>query len=145
MYIFDTDVVSHVLRPRPPAHLLRRLAVVPPDAQFTTAITLGEVVFGAARAGRPELLVRARAVVLDALTVLPFDAEAAVHYGELRAALERDGTPLAEPDLRIAAIALARGFTVVTGNVRHFERVPGLIVENWIAPPMAGEQASPIS
>jgi tRNA(fMet)-specific endonuclease VapC len=65
--------------------------------------------------------------------VFPFDAKAAEHYGELRAALERAGTPIGEADTRIGAIALANGLTVVTGNVRHFGRIPGLPVENWLA------------
>ena len=57
---------------------------------------------------------------------------AARRYGEVRTELERRGTPLGDADLRIAAIALARGLTVVTGNIRHFQRVPGLQVENWL-------------
>ena len=66
------------------------------------------------------------------LVILPFDTAAARIYAQLRADLERRGTPLADADLRIAAIALAHGFTVVTGNIRHFGRVPGLPVENWL-------------
>jgi tRNA(fMet)-specific endonuclease VapC len=71
--------------------------------------------------------------LLAHLSVLPFDAEAARRYGEARAFLERQGTPVGDADLRIAAIGLARGLTLITGNVRHFERVPGLAVENWLA------------
>jgi tRNA(fMet)-specific endonuclease VapC len=67
--------------------------------------------------------------------VLPFDAVAARTFGELKADLERAGTPLAEPDLRIAAIVLTQRLTLVTRNVRHFSRVPGLLVENWIDDP----------
>ncbi|HSR22290.1 MAG TPA: hypothetical protein VLW53_01985 [Candidatus Eisenbacteria bacterium] len=51
----------------------------------------------------------------------------------MRADLERSGRPLAEPDLRIAAIALAHDLTLVTGNGRHFSRIPGLRVESWLA------------
>ena len=64
---------------------------------------------------------------------MPFDREAAEVYGPLRAELERQGRPLAAPDLQIAAIALSRDLTLITGNVRHFGRVPGLRVENWLA------------
>jgi tRNA(fMet)-specific endonuclease VapC len=53
-------------------------------------------------------------------------------YGKLRARLERVGTPVSEPDLRIASIALNLQLTLVTGNVRHFSRIPGLNVENWL-------------
>ena len=66
------------------------------------------------------------------LAVLPFDEGAARQYGQLRAQLEQQGTPIGDADMRIAAIALANDLTVVTGNVRHFERVPSLVVENWL-------------
>jgi tRNA(fMet)-specific endonuclease VapC len=135
VYVFDTDVMSLVLRKQPPVHLIRRLATVPPREQFTTAITLGEIVYGAARVKRPGILERAREAILSSLVVLPFDAQAAERYGVLRAALERLGTPLAEPDLRIAAIALEHGFILVTGKARHFTRVPDLVVEDWTTPP----------
>ncbi|HEY7201391.1 MAG TPA: type II toxin-antitoxin system VapC family toxin [Candidatus Dormibacteraeota bacterium] len=134
MYCFDTDVLSATMRREPSLALIRRLAVVPPDHQHTTAVTVGELVYGAARSGRPDLAGRVRALLGEAVTVLPFDAAAAGVYGPLRADLERSGRPLAEPDLRIAAIALAHDLTLVTGNGRHFDRVPGLRVENWLPP-----------
>lgn len=133
MYCFDTDVLSAVVGRAPPLHLIRRLAEVPPGDQFTTSITLGELLYGAAKRGSPELARRVRDLILRAQVVLPFDEAAAQVYGSLRARLEREGRPLGEPDLRIASIALSRDLTVVTGNVRHFERVPGLTVENWLA------------
>ena len=71
-------------------------------------------------------------ILLPNLPVLPSDVAAAHRYGEVRAELERRGMPLGEADLRIGAIALSRGLTVVTGNVRHFQRIPGLWVENWL-------------
>lgn len=132
MYCFDTDVLSAVLRRDPPLHLIRRLAQVPPDQQFTTAVTLGELLSGAAKRGTPELTDRVRQIVRQAASVLPFDASAAEVYGPLRGQLEGEGRRLDEPDLRIASIALSRGLTMVTGNVRHFSRVPGLEVENWL-------------
>ena len=66
------------------------------------------------------------------IQILPFDRASGEICGSLRADLERSGTPLAEPDLRIAAIALTNNLTVVTGNVRHFSRVRELRVESWI-------------
>lgn len=71
--------------------------------------------------------------VESAGAVLPFDAAAAETYGSLRAGLEASGRRLAEPDLRIASIALARDAVLVTGNERHFRRVNGLAVENWLS------------
>lgn len=66
------------------------------------------------------------------VAIVPFDADAADTYASLRVKLEADGTPLAEPDLRIASVALTRDLTLVTGNVRHFDRVQNLSVENWL-------------
>jgi tRNA(fMet)-specific endonuclease VapC len=131
-YCFDTDVISATIKPPPPLHLIRRLATVPAAEQFTTSITVGELIYGARRVGRESLTTRVEAVVRGAQTVLPFDTVAARRFGELKAELERRGEPLAEPDLRIAAIAVSRGLTLVTRNVRRFRRVPGLAVENWI-------------
>jgi tRNA(fMet)-specific endonuclease VapC len=131
-YCFDTDVISATIKPPPPLHLIRRLATVPAAEQFTTSITVGELIYGARRVGRESLTARVEAVVRGAQTVLPFDTVAARRFGELKAELERRGEPLAEPDLRIAAIAVSHRLTLVTRNVRHFRLVPGLVVENWI-------------
>jgi tRNA(fMet)-specific endonuclease VapC len=132
MYCLDTDVVSAVMRADPPLAVVRRLAVVPPEEQCTTAVTLGELLYGAAKRGSAKLERRVREVVLNAISVLPFDDQAATVYGPLRARLESEGRRLAEPDLRIASIALVHEATLVTGNLRHFARVPGLTVENWL-------------
>jgi tRNA(fMet)-specific endonuclease VapC len=132
VYCFDTDVVSATMRREAPLGLIRKLALVPPAEQFTTAIALGEIVYGTAKAKSDELAARVRELVLTGISVLAFDRAAAEVYGVLRARLELEGQRLAEPDLRIASIALARDLTLVTGNVRHFQRVPGLRVENWL-------------
>jgi tRNA(fMet)-specific endonuclease VapC len=114
--------------------LLERAARIPIEDQAISSVTLGELVYGAHR--RPDIteivLERVGRVIADTL-VLPFDEEAAHRYGELRAELECAGTPIGEADTRIASIALVHGLTVVTGKVRHFERVPALRVENWLA------------
>lgn len=71
-------------------------------------------------------------MILPNVTVLPFDEEAARTYGRIKAQLMHSGNVIGDEDIQIAAIALDRDFTVVTGNVRHFEMVPGLAVENWL-------------
>lgn len=133
MYCLDTDVISAVVLAHPPLHLVRRLARTPESDQHTTAITIGELLYGAVRAARPELEERLRPTLESSLRVLPFDRSAAEVYGSLRVELERRGERLDDPDLRIASIALSRDLTLVSGNVRHFERIPGLRVENWLA------------
>jgi tRNA(fMet)-specific endonuclease VapC len=131
-YLFDTDILSILMRPRPNFALARRFAGVPADEQFTSAITLGELIFGAERRGGIRLRERIERIVRR-LPVLPFDEVAARTYGPLKAELQRRGTPLDELDLRIASIALTGGLTLVTGNVRHFARVPGLAIEDWLS------------
>jgi len=133
MYLFDTDLMSRVVKADPPRALVERLSRIPRALQFTTSINAAEVYYGASRTGRRDELVRAfEGQVLPRLTVLPFDLESAKVFGRLKAALEGRGRPRSEPDLRIAAIALQHGLTIVTGNVRHFADIPGLAVENWL-------------
>jgi tRNA(fMet)-specific endonuclease VapC len=134
VYCFDTDVLSSIMKGRPPLALIRRLAQTPPEEQFTTTITLGELLYGASRHGHGAITERVRDVIEQMASVLPFDSPAADIYGPLRAGLESEGRRLGEPDLRIASIALSRGLSLVTGNVHHFARVADLRVENWLSP-----------
>jgi tRNA(fMet)-specific endonuclease VapC len=133
-YLFDTDILSNLLRRAPSPSLLRRIALTPVADQATSSITLGELYYGARRlaAGGETLIERIDTDLLLNLAVLPFDAKAARLYGELRADLERAGTPIGDADTRIAAIAMANDLTVVTANLRHFQRVADLAVENWL-------------
>ena len=133
-YLFDTDTLSSLLKRIPSAMLLAKLASVPVAEQATSAITLGELIYGAARLGPRGTTLRARIErdLIANLAILPFDAEAARYYGQLRANLENQGTPLAEADLRIAAIAITRGLILITGNGRHCGRIADLTVENWL-------------
>lgn len=134
MILLDTDALSVLLRPPVPTRLAELLGEVPPEAQFTSAINIGELVYGAHRGPHTQHhLEGLRSRVLPNVTVLPFDQEAALIYGRVRADLERRGRPIAEPDLRVASITLAHRLTLVTGNLRHFERIPGLRVEDFRA------------
>jgi tRNA(fMet)-specific endonuclease VapC len=133
-YLFDTDAISELLRPRPAPLYLWWLATVPRDAQFTSAVVIGELYAGAFRsAARERHMAGIEARVLPAVTVLPYDVAAAKAYGELRAFLESAGTRLPDADLQIAATARVHDLIVVTGNVRHFERVPDVRLERVLA------------
>jgi tRNA(fMet)-specific endonuclease VapC len=138
MYLFDTDVLSQLAKKRRPEGLMSRLATTPLAVQFTSAVNVAEIYHGIYRiegegGPRESLLEFFDAQVFPRLTILAFEREDARAYGRLRASLERKGRPRFEPDLQIAAIALRHRLTVVTGNVRHFEGIPGLRVENWLA------------
>lgn len=133
MYLFDTDALSEIIKKKPCLALIRRLAAIEPDRQFTTSITVGELVYGAYKSDRPGyFLEKLEKLVWPNIQILPFDEQAACIYGTLRAELEKKGTPLSEPDLRIASIARHHGLILITGNQKHFSRIPGLVVENWM-------------
>ncbi|MBW6456186.1 MAG: type II toxin-antitoxin system VapC family toxin [Trueperaceae bacterium] len=128
-YLLDTDTLSHVLR-EPSGTVARRIAVVGEQAVATTPIVAGELRFGARRSGSRPLAERVDEL-LARLQVLPLDDRVAMAYADVRRALERAGTPFTPNDLWIAAHALAEERIVVTGNVREFRRVAGLVVEDW--------------
>ena len=135
MYLLDTDILSNLLRRVPSPSLLTKLTNLSNEQLFTSSITLGELVYGAykARTRRPELLGQIDRLISPLHNnVLPFDSPVARVYGEIRAVLEERGQLIGDADARIASIALAHGLIVVTGNERHFRRVPGLDVENWL-------------
>jgi tRNA(fMet)-specific endonuclease VapC len=103
------------------------LDTVARDDQFASAITVGELFVGAYRAAaRGRHLARIEDRVLPAVTVLPLDTSVAQIYGRLAAALADQGTRLADADLLIAATALRHDLDLVTGNLRHFGRIPEL-------------------
>ncbi len=133
MYLFDTDIISNIFKKQPSPGLLARLAETPRNQQHISTITVSEIVYGACKSDRPDYhLANLQNILLPAVTILGFDSKAAYVCGRIRAELEKAGTPLALADLEIAAIALANKLVLVTGNSRHFERVPGLVVENWL-------------
>jgi tRNA(fMet)-specific endonuclease VapC len=114
-----------------PAAVLGRFVEHEVDGLGISAITASELYWGVCKSGS----VRNRATLekfLSPLVVLDYDLGAARKYGELRAYLEQQGTPIGPLDQQIAAHALALDVTLVTNNVREFERVPGLRLENWI-------------
>lgn len=131
MILLDTDALSFILRPPVPPPLEEILRATALEARFTSAINIGELVYGAQRGPRTERHMEAlRTTILPGVTVLPFDQKAAIVYGIVRADLERRGQSIGEADLRIASVALVNRLLMVTGNVRHFARVSGLRVED---------------
>jgi len=126
-YLFDTDAISDLLRPRPFQPYVQWLKTVPRDSQFTSAVTIGELFKGAFRSAAKERhLINIEERVLPAVTILPFDLSTARVFGMIRAELEMSGNILPDADLQIAATAIYHGLELVTGNIRHFHRVPNL-------------------
>lgn len=136
MYLFDTDIITTILKPKPPKWLIERLSRVPETDQYISTITIFEIVYGAMKSSRAAYhLKNLEEILLPAVNLVGFDTKAAYVCGGLRADLEKKGQPLALADLEIAAIAIAGDFTLVTGNMSHFARIDDLKVENWLSAP----------
>lgn len=127
--MLDTNALSELIR-NPQGALADKLYALDSDAICTSIVAACELRFGAERKGSASLTQRVE-LLLQALAVLPLDAPADEHYADIRAALERAGTPIGSHDLFIAAHARSRGMTLLTRNLREFRRVPGLSVEDW--------------
>jgi tRNA(fMet)-specific endonuclease VapC len=133
-YLFDTDAISELLRPRPLVPYVSWLATVAREDQFTSAVTVGELYKGAYRSRHVERhLANIEERIVPAVTTLPYDVATARVFGRVRAELERAGAILPDADLQIAAIAIHHDLDLVTGNVRHFERIEGLRLERVLA------------
>lgn len=132
-WMLDTNALSELIR-NPGGPMVQRLAAEAPDTVCTSIVVACELRFGAQRKGSAALTQRVEQL-LAALPVLPFDEPADGHYADIRVALERAGTPIGSNDLLIAAHARSRGLTLVTHNLREFERVPGLKVVDWLPAP----------
>lgn len=129
-YLLDTNLCIRVLRDRPPA--IRDRFNQDADALAISTIVLTELLHGAAKSARPEHNRREVERFAARLEVLTFDAAAADHAADIRAALERRGRPIGGYDLLIAGHARSRGLIVVTGNLAEFGRVEGLRCEDWL-------------
>jgi predicted nucleic acid-binding protein len=133
-YLFDTDAISEVLRRTPLPAYVAWLGTVRREDQFTSAVTVGELFKGAFRAQAQERHLRnIEERVLPTITVLPYDVATARAFGQIRARLEESGTVLPDADLQIAATAIHHGLELVTGNIRHFERIDGLRLSRVLA------------
>jgi tRNA(fMet)-specific endonuclease VapC len=129
--MLDTNMASYILR-GPGAVLAARLTALPMAQLCVSSITQGELLLGFARRPGADSLKIAVREFLARVDALAWDSAAATQYGALRAALEAKGTPLGNLDTLIAAHALAVEAVLVTNDLA-FVRVPGLVVENWIA------------
>lgn len=129
MKVLDTDVCIEILRGNPRV-LERRQAS--PDRAATTWITACELAYGAANSRHPDQNQTLVTEFLSTLPILDLSLPSALLFGQHKARLRRNGASVADADLMIASIALAQGATLVTGNIRHYDRFEGLPLEDWI-------------
>ena len=128
-YLLDTHIVIYVIKRRP----LQALEIFNQNAgrMAISAITLAELQHGAEKSSNPAANLAVVEDLCSRLEVLPYGAKAAQHYGSIRATLEKQGQTIGVNDLHIAAHGRSEGLTLVSNNLREFERVPALQFENW--------------
>jgi len=129
-YMLDTNIVIYVIKSRP----VEVLSVFNLHAgqMCISSITLAELLHGAEKSERMEHNLRQIEDFISRLEVLVYGTKSAAHYGEIRSTLERKGMTIGVNDLHIAGHARSEGLTLVSNNLREFERVPGLRLENWV-------------
>lgn len=129
-YMLDTNIAIYVIKRRPLEVLdtFNRHA----GQMCISSITFAELMHGVEKSAKPEHNLRQVEDFSSRLEILEYGKKAAEHYGDIRADLERRGTPVGVNDLHIAGHARSEGLVVVTNNLREFERVAGLRVENWL-------------
>jgi tRNA(fMet)-specific endonuclease VapC len=133
--LLDTDICIYIIR-RKPITVLQRFNSYAVGDIGVSSVTVGELFVGAQKSQQPAQNQRAVEQFLLPLTIAPFDYTAAVAYGQVRATVEQQGTPIGALDMLIAAHAISLGVTIATNNGREFMRVPALTVEDWVNPPV---------
>ncbi|TWB57649.1 tRNA(fMet)-specific endonuclease VapC [Rhizobium sp. ERR 922] len=129
-YMLDTNICIYVMKTYPPAVREKFNALA--EQLCISSITLGELYYGAEKSTRRVENLTAVEHFVARLEVLSFGDKAAAHYGQVRAELERAGTPCGPHDMQIGAHARSEGLIVVTNNMKEFIRIPGIRVENWV-------------
>ena len=129
-FFLDTNICIYALKGRYPS-IADRLRASLPAAIKVPSIVNAELLFGAHKSDRPRGTVDAVHAFLSPFEIVPFGDDAASCYATIRAALEKRGKPVGPNDLVIAATVLAHRGTLITHNVREFQRVAGLSIEDW--------------
>lgn len=130
IYMLDTNICIYAMKKKP-EKVLQRLKSELDNGVCISSITLAELEYGMKHSSNPAKNEQALLRFLVPFSVLPFGAAAASEYGEIRAYLQSQGTPIGPLDMLIAGHARAEKLILVTNNAREFERVPGLEIENW--------------
>ena len=129
-YLLDTNIISDLIR-NPSGSAAERLERIDPADICTSIIVAAELRYGCAKKGSEKLLVKVESL-LQTIPVMPIDIPADAIYGRIRAELEVAGQIIGQNDLLIATHACALGLTLVSDNIREFQRIPNLKLENWL-------------
>ncbi len=130
LHMLDTDIASDIIRGRSP-NVRGKLTEVLPSMICISVMTRAELVYGLKKLPPEHRLHIAVRRFFKIIRVLPWEADAADFYADIRHRLVTTGQPIGEMDMMIAAHSLATGAALVTNNARHYERIPGLVLVNW--------------
>jgi len=128
-YLIDTDICSYVIKKRPA--IIERLLVLPVGSWGISVITQHELVSGTLQPNCTKEIRKAASEFLAVARIFSFDQHEAIRAAEAKQSLRESGRPTGFLDILIAGHALAIGATLVTNNTKHFENVPGLVIERW--------------
>jgi len=130
-YLLDTNICIYIIK-RKPESVFTRFRELQPGTVGISSITLAEMQYGIEKSSKPDQNQQALHQFLLPLEIIGFNSMAAVEYGKIRTSLEKKGMPIGSLDMLIAAHARSLGAVLVTNNMKEFERVTDLNVENWV-------------
>ncbi len=131
MYLLDTNICIYLLKNTYPT-LTEKVFFMSPASIVMSSVTVYELEYGAAKSNWGEKTRQKLAQFMAPFTILPFDCDDAVTAGRIRGFLEKQGKIIGPYDYLIAAQGITKGLTVVTHNTREFERIPDIILEDWV-------------
>jgi tRNA(fMet)-specific endonuclease VapC len=134
-FVLDTDICSYIMLGAN-TKLLDNLESHKNDKLRIAAVTYAELLYGAFRKDSKRILGKI-SVILSRVSVIPFDQDAAVAYAKIRVESEKNGTPIGNMDMLIAASAISQDAILVTNNVKHFSKINNLKIQNWTDPAVA--------
>jgi tRNA(fMet)-specific endonuclease VapC len=129
-YLLDTDTCIYWLKGRKPVQ--KRLLAVGWSAVSICSITIAELYFGAYNSSKIQENLAVADQFISSISVFSLTNDALKHFGKLKAQLRQQGKSIADFDLLIASVAFSENLILVTNNIRHYERIPGLKIENWV-------------
>ena len=129
-YMLDTNIVIYVIKQRP--HRALEVFNLHAGSMCISSITYAELLHGVEKSAKPEHNLRQVEDFTSRLEILDYGKKAAAHYGDIRADLERKGTTIGINDLHIAGHARSEAMVLVTNNLREFDRVKGMRLDNWV-------------
>ena len=129
-YMLDTNIVIYTIKNRPSQ--VREAFKKHDNQMCISSVTYGELIYGAEHSSQSERNLADIEGLVARVEVMPFDHHAAEHFGQLRAELYKVGQPIGPYDMMIAGHARAYGLILISNNIKEFERIPGLRLENWV-------------